>query len=311
MPYIIRDYRPGDFDGYVQLHVDAERLEPSGRCTSPQALAGSLARPNYSPKHDLFIAETGGKVVGGLNITPELGIGRVVLDCLIHPEHRRKGLATRLFHSAMRRASNLGASLAHVSIPQDNIAASSLLSGLGFGFVRRSLELTLGLAEVRLPDGEHIALSCRHLQRGEEDRLTEIQNRSFAGAWGYNPNTTEETIYRVNLSNCSHEHIVLVCEGHRPIGYCWTTISLEQNEAAGTSKGRIYMIGVGPAYQGRGAGKQALLAGLSQLKSRGIAVAELTVDSENKVARALYESVGFKIQSISAWYEKALAYPET
>jgi mycothiol synthase len=66
------------------------------------------------------------------------------------------------------------------------------------------------------------------------------------------------------------------------------------------------MLGVDPDYQGRGLGRQLLLVGLSYLKSKGLRVVELTVDSENKVACALYKSVGFNLWTSSLWYEKRL-----
>ena len=305
--YVIRNYRPSDFKDYVQLHVEAERLEPIGRYISPQVLGYSLGQPNSSPEKDLFIAEIAGTVVGYVNIRPELGIGRVVLDGLVHPEHRRRGLAPQLFHKAVHRALGLGARLAHVKISEGNVAAKALLSRLGFRFIRRFLGLKLELSELHPPSTEHLGLSCRYLRRGEEDKLTEIQNRAFAGTWGYNPNTTEEIAYR--LSYCSPEDVILVCQGDVPIGFCWTRVNLEQHAATGPSKGIIYMLGVDPHYRGKGVGRCALLAGLSYLKSRGMEVAELTVDGENKVAHALYESVGFSIWSISEWYEKALDQP--
>jgi mycothiol synthase len=305
-PYIIRNFRPDDFSSYVQLNVEAEKLEPTGRCTSPQALSEGLGRPNYLPEQDLFVAGVAGKVIGYIDVRSELGIGRAVLDCLVHPEHRRKGLATQLFHYASRRARELAARVVHVNVPEDNVAAKGLLSKLGFMFVRRFLELRLEFSKVHLPDGEHVALSCRHLQRGEEDKLTEIQNRSFAGTWGYNPNTLEEIGYRLNLIDSSPKDVILICEGDRPIAYCWTAINLGQNAAMGTNKGHIYMLGVDPDYRGKGIGKRALLAGLAHLRSKGMEVAELTVDSENVAGCALYESVGFKISATSAWYEKGL-----
>ena len=304
--YIVRNYRLTDFNNYVQFHLEVERLEQAGRCISPQALGEGLGRPNYSPENDLFIAEIDGKVVGYIDVTPELGIGRAVLDCLVHPELRRKSLATQLFHYAVRCATELKARVAYVNIPQHNVAAASLLSKLGFKFVRRFLELRRGLAEVHLPNAKHIALPCRPLQRGEENKLTEIQNRCFAGTWGYNPNTVEEIAYRLNLTNCSPEDVILVCDEENLVGYCWTTINKEENTTLGRSKGRIYMLGVAPDYQGKGIGKQVLMAGLSHLKSKGLEVAEVTVDSNNRAACALYESVGFKISSTSEWYEKAL-----
>lgn len=307
--YIIRNYRPDDFNNYIRLNVEAERLNPIGRCTSPQALGERLGRPNYLPGQDLFIAEQAGKVIGYIDVTPELNIGRVVLDGLVHPDHRRKGLATGLSRYAMRRATELGAPAAHVNILQDNLAAKGLLSKLGFRLVRRFLDLRLELLKAQLPDVKHIAILCRHLQHGEEDKLTQIQNCSFAGTWGYNVNTTEEIIYRLNLSNCSPNDVILASEEDKPIGYCWTTINLEEAPAAGTGKGRIYMLGVDPEYRGKELGKLLLLAGMSYLKGRGIEVVELTVDSQNRAACILYESIGFKISSTTLWYEKALDQP--
>ncbi|MBA7679601.1 Mycothiol acetyltransferase [subsurface metagenome] len=66
------------------------------------------------------------------------------------------------------------------------------------------------------------------------------------------------------------------------------------------------MLGVDPDYRGRGTGKKVLLAGLAYLKSKGRRVIELTVDSENRAACALYRSAGFKLRTSSLWYEKVL-----
>ena len=50
-----------------------------------------------------------------------------------------------------------------------------------------------------------------------------------------------------------------------------------------------------------------LLAGLAHLRRKGVWIVWLTVDSENQAACALYQSVGFKVQAGSRWYEKAVA----
>ena len=306
--YTIRNYQPADFKKHVLLNIEAEKLGPAGRCVSPQVIAENLRRPNYSSEQDLFIAEIAGNIVGYMDVTPELTIGRVILNCWIRPEHRRRGLGTKLLGYAMRRAKELGARVAHVNIPEDSIIAKSMLCKLGFSFVRRFLELRLDIGEIYWSDTDQAALECCPLQRGEEDKLTQIQNRAFAGTWGYNPNTVEEIIYRTNLSTCSPENVVLAYEGDKVIGYCWTEIIYE-GEAASKRKGRILMLGVDPDYRGRKAGKRVLLAGLAHLKSKGLQVAELTVDSENKVACALYQSTGFKVRASSLWYEKVIQWP--
>ena len=301
-PYVVRNYRPPDFVGYVQLNLEvANNLVRIERRASPQSLAKRLSRPNFSPEQDLFVVETAGEIVGYLEITPELRIGRVVLDCLVHPRHRRRGMATTLLACAMGRASELGAGVAHVNILQDNLSAASLLSRLGFEPVRRFLELSVNLSDIDFPDADCRSFSCRHLKRGEEDKLAHIQNLSFEGTWGYNPNTPEEIIY--NLAD-PQDVILIYKQGvsgpDTLVGYCWTEL------AGGADKGRIYMLGVDPGHRGRGVGKRVLLAGLRYLKSKNLKFVELTVDSENKAACALYQSLGFETRTTSLWYEKSL-----
>jgi len=303
--YTIRNYRPTDFDKYIQLNIEVEKLELTGRCTSPQLLRENLYRPNYSPEQDLFIVETAGNIVGYMDVAPEVRIGRVILNSLIHPDHRRRGLASKLLGHAIHRAQELGVRVTHVNIPQDNIIAKSVLTKLSFRFIREFLELRLDISRVRWKESGQSAIKYRNLRRGEESKLAQLQNRSFTGTWGYNPNTVEEIIYNTNLSGSSTEDVVLACEGDKVIGYCWTRITC--GAVTDRRKGQIFMLGVDPDYRGRGIGKRVLLAGLSHLRSKGLRVVELSVDGENRVALALYRSIGFEIRASSLWYEKALA----
>jgi len=302
--YNIRNYEPADFNKYVLLIAKAEKLEPTGRCVSPRVVAEQLERPNYSPEQDLFILWSD-DIVGYIDVKPELTIGRVVLDCWVYPEHRRKGLATKLLSYAADRAKELGANLAHVNIREDNVVAKRVLHRLSFSLVRQFLELGLDIPNVGKLDTTQAAIDCHYLQHGEEAKLTQLQNRAFAGTWGYNPNTVEEITFRVNSSTCSREDIVLIYEGDKAIGYCWTGISCERGIPS-IRKGRILMLGVAPDCRGKGIGIRLVLAGLALLKSKGLQFAELTVDSENKAACALYQSLGFKVQANTFWYEKVI-----
>ena len=305
-PYTTRNYRSKDFDKFVLLNIEAEKLEPTGRRISTQVIAETLGRPDYSPEQNLFLVEVTGNIVGYMDVRPELAVRRVILDCWIHPEHRRRGLATKLLNYAIYRAKELGAKIVHINIPEDNVIAKSVLSRLGFVCARRFLELRLDMAKVRRQDLKQATLGCRHLLRGEEDKLAQIQNRSFTGTYGYNPNTVEAITYRANLSHCSPEDVVLTYDRDKIVGYCWTEIIDEREATISERKGRIFMLGADPNYRGRGVGKRVLLAGLAYLKSKGLQAAELIVDSENKAACALYRSVGFEVQTSSLWYEKVL-----
>ena len=303
--YTIQNYHAKHFASFVLLKNEAQSLDAGGCYLSPQAIRESLRRPNYVPEQDLFLVEVSGEIVGYTDITNETGIGRVILDCYIQPHHRRRGLATRLFDYAGKRARALGAKIAHVNISRDNTIAQRVLVKLGFQPVRSFYELRLQLDKVFLPEIT-TRFSIGHFQKGDEDKLTVLQNRCFTGTWGYNPNTEEEVKYSIRRSNCELEGILIACDGDKPVGYCWTRLEYDEKQRSSKGRGRIFMVGVDPDYRNTGIGRSLLLAGLSYLQSRGLLVAQLTVDSENKVAFALYRSIGFEVHNSSWWYEKAL-----
>ncbi len=303
--YIIRNYRDSDFNTYLRLRNEAAKLGPYPYPLTPQSLRNNLARPNYSPERDLFLVELSGEVVGYLDVRPETKIERVILDCFIRPEHRRKGLAGKLLTHAENRANELGAKVAHVSVLEKNTIAQKASARLGFRLIHREHELRLALNETTVRETPAL-FPIRHLQPGEEDKLTHIQNRSFTGSWGYNPNTEEEIRYATSTGAYIPEEILLACDGDRPVAYCCTGVEYQEEDGADKEIGRISMIGVDPDYQKLGMGRAVLLAGLSYLKNKGVRIAQLTVDDDNEPAITLYRSVGFRKYDTSLWYEKVL-----
>ena len=302
--YIIRNYSSKDFDKYVQLHVESDQLEPSGSFISAKGLSDILGRPNFAPETDLFVAEFSGNIVGYLSVTLEPGIQRALLDGLVHPLHRLKGIATKLFSSGLQRISKSSIASAQVSVLETNASAKSFLSHLKFTFIRHFFEMRLNLNSRQLPTARQGATNSRRLKQGEENLLTEIQNRCFADSWGFNPNTEAEIAYRLNMHGRSPEDVILTYMDDKPVGYCWIIINAEENAKREKSKGLIHMLGVDPDYRQQEIGRAILLNGLDDLKARGVDIVELTVDSENPAACSLYESVGFEIYAKTEWYER-------
>jgi mycothiol synthase len=307
LPYIIRNFRSTDFSDYVSLNREAEILEPSGRRIAPQLIAEHLGQPNYNPEQNLFVVEIASNIIGYLDVTPELITRRAILNCWVHPKHRRRGIATKLLNHAMYRAQKLEATAIYVNIAENNTIAKKVLSKLGFSFVRQFLKLRLDITKFHQTSPYTDSTMYHHLKHGEEDKLTLIQNRAFTDTWGYNPNTVEEIAYHINSSTCSPEDIALIYEKDKIISYCWTGTSYE-GETISKRKGRIFMLGVDPDHRGRGMGRKALMAGLTHLKRKNLQIIELTVDSENKAALALYQSAGFKIWASNFWYKRTLNY---
>ncbi len=303
---IIRNYQADDFDSFVLLHIEADTHDQSGHYTSRQRLAEDLGHPRFHPENNMFVAERGESLIGCVSVFPEPEIGRALLDGLVHPLHRQRGIAARLYDHARRHAHKTGCEVAQVCIAETNRAAKNLLQRLGFQCIRRFLVMEMKLSANPLPDITPNNYTIRQLLPGEEQTLTHIQNRSFADAWGFNPNTREEIAYRINLSTCTAEDIIMAYEGDHPIAYCWTRKLMEENAPSEKIKGEIHMLGVDPDFRKQHVGRNVLLAGLSHLKSKGITRVELTTDGEDPVAGRLYGSVGFKASMILKWYETKL-----
>jgi len=301
--YIIRNYRPADFDSYIALALEACKLGTNLVTVTAQTISEGMSWPGYSAENDLFVVEYEGRIIGYLNFRAELEIGRVIMDGFIHPEHRRKGLAKELLSHGMRRARELSAKVVHVNILEENKATRTVLTRLGFKYIKRFCELKLDMDNLDWEDADKNAADCRCLRPGEEGRLADIQNRSFAEHWGYNPNTLETIAYYTQQKSFSPENVILTCEGENVTGYCWVEI-FTSGIPDNIREAEIHMIGTHPDHRGKGMGRKLLLAGLSYLKSKDVRIVRLIVDSENEVARALYNSVGFETHRYNLWYEK-------
>jgi mycothiol synthase len=265
-----------------------------------------LDHPYYQADKNLFFAEADGVIIGYVNILPELDIGRVVLEYGVSPSYNLEAILERLFHRALRRARDLRAKVAHVNIPEAESAQGVFLSNLGFRVVRRFYEMRLGVANVNLEAVDQRDLAYRYLSAGENELLARIENRCFTGTWGYNPNRAEDITWRLKVKGNCLEDVILATDRGEVIGYCWTEVECGRDLPMGKSKGRVYMLGVAPDYRNRDIGKELLKAGLLHLKSKGREIIDITVDSQNVAAVALYRSLGFQTWGETIWYEKVI-----
>ena len=264
------------------------------------------SRPNYEVSKNLFFAEVDGVILGYVNVLPELGIGRVILEYGVSPLHELGVILDKLFDRALERAGELGAKVAHVSIPATDLAAAELLSKLGFKAIRRFYELRLDLSGADIEAAEQPGMSCRHLGTGEEELLAWIENSCFTGTWGFNPNTAKYIGWELSARGDCPDDVILAISECRPVGYCWTEAECGRDSTTGRSKGRIYMLGVDTDYRGKSLGRKLLLAGLLHLRDKGRELVDITVDSQNIAAVTLYRSLGFQVHGETIWYEKAL-----
>jgi mycothiol synthase len=291
----VRNYRPHE-------PKDAAAY---GRLRKGAVLAHLLSHPYYEADKNLFFAEANGIVIGYINVLPELGIGRVVLDYGVSPSQWPEAVLKELLKNALKRAKELRARVVHLSLPLAEAAQARVLSTLGFKPVRRFYELRLNISEVNLEAAGCPDFAHRCLEAGEEEMLAHIQSRCFAGTWGYNPNTVEEIAWQLKIKNNCPEGVILAMDKGEVVGYCWTETVFSTDLSIG-KQGRVYMLGVDADYRGKGLGRKLLLAGLLHLRDKGREFIDITVDSQNIAAVTLYRSLGFQLHDETVWYEKAL-----
>lgn len=89
-----------------------------------------------------------------------------------------------------------------------------------------------------------------------------------------------------------------------PVAFHWTKIEPDQQGSDDGARlvGEVYVVGVHPAYQGRGLAGPLTDLGLAHLVSRGCTDVVLYVDGENVAARATYERAGLQVQATDQVY---------
>jgi len=304
--YAIRTYLPEDLEGYLSLRTLGGERDSSGSYVYSQVIAEQAGWPDYTPAKDLFILEAADGIAGYAKVVPELAIGRVVLTFWVHPRLTDRGWGKELLAAAVGRAGQLNAIEAHANVAEEDKVLRKELIGVGFRRIRLFLELTLDMSEVGWREVERAGAGCRLLHHGETEALAELQNASFAGSWGYCPETPDAIRHRLGIAD-HYPTILAVADGQgRIIAYSWVEITDKGTRGQRRAKGRINMLAVAPSHRGRGMGDRVLAAALLHLRDEGMEVVDLTVDARNEAARALYHARGFKIKKRSPWYGRAL-----
>lgn len=121
----LRKARPDD-DPFVRELADAEgsRVDPERERSLPQAL--------LLVAEDENVGEPLGFVLGW-RVADELEI----IDLIISPQARRRGVARRLVDELFIMTRPLGVDSAHLEVRESNVAARTLYSKLGFSEVGR------------------------------------------------------------------------------------------------------------------------------------------------------------------------------
>jgi mycothiol synthase len=172
-----------------------------------------------------------------------------------------------------------------------------LLQNCGFVYERCFLRMERSLTEPiptpQFPSG--FTLSSNQGRQDIEARL-DLYNQAFSDHWNFYPTTIEELTHEESDEDYQPElELLAIAPESSYAAFCLCKIDREDNAQRGCLEGWIGVLGTRREFRRRGLGRAMLLAGLQKLRSAGMEVAKLGVDTENvNLAQGLYESVGFQ-----------------
>lgn len=244
--------------------------------------------------------------VGYAQVSHEDRNGTWALELVVDPHHRDRQpeIAPRLLQAALEvvRAEGGGPLQYWVARPGPEHDRMATEAGL-------SHDRDLHQMRRALPAGLEPKVKVRPFRVGQDEQAwLVLNNRAFAGhdeqgAW------TSQTLADRMAQPWFDPGGLLIHEVDGAMAaFCWTKVHTHTDHdhdpgtAHGGPLGEIYVIGVDPAHQGRGLGRDMVSVGLVHLEQLGLPAAMLYVDAGNRVAVGLYESMGFTVDHVDRCY---------
>lgn len=260
-------------------------------------------------------------IVGYLYLSPADEHADRTAELCVAPHARRHGVGSALLEAALGETSRLKTLAvlrvwAHGSLP----GSSQFARKAGFTAVR---ELRLLKLPTTADDGGEprsfeppptppgIELDTFRPGEDEEEWLA-LNARAFAhhpeqGRWtrlDLDEREAEEWFDPAGffLARAAEDASNTRAKG-RLLGFHWTKVH-PAGEYGPAPVGEVYVLGVDPEAGGHGLGRILTLAGLRHLAQSGLQSVILYVDGDNVRAVRLYESLGFRSQTVDTLYER-------
>jgi mycothiol synthase len=310
----VRNYEVSDLRALAELINAADRVDNAGFATTAEALAHSLAGPRTRVSDTVFLAASGGQLLGYVRLTAleHENYECVVVHGIVHPGWRRQSIGTALMQRAEKRARELkGGRPLFLDMPVRGpvAGAAELAQSLGLQAVRYFFYMEChdlqSLAEPVLPGG--IVLR-NYVVDQDEAAFVAAYNDGFSDHWGQVPHTLEQEMHRLMAPDFRMEDSLLAVDQDGQIaGLCLLDFPETEGGTSHNTPPLIDDLAVQHAYRRRGIGTALLLAGMHRIRDEGFSAAALAVDAENtNKALKLYESVGFVAKSRGTVYRKEL-----
>ena len=243
-----------------------------------------------------LLAREGDELVGFAHLDLTDPVAGGAGELVVHPEHRRAGLGSRIVQELLDRAgrSEVAAGRLRLWAHGEHPGAVALATTLGFTQARvlwqMRRSLLAPLAEPHLPEGVHL----RPFVVGADEReFLRVNNAAF----DWHPEQGGWDLDQVKLREAEpwfdpNGFLLAVDADDRLLGFHWTKVHGDGGHSH-EPIGEVYVLGVDPSARGMHLGAALTLAGLRHLRDGGLRQVMLYVEADNEAAVRVYRDLGF------------------
>ncbi|CAB4335411.1 MAG: mycothiol synthase [Actinobacteria bacterium] len=232
------------------------------------------------------------ELVGYLHLDQTDRVAGPVVELVVHPDFRRKGIGSALISEARSRAKESRLRLwAHGELD----SAYQLAASLGFAKSRELWQMRRSLlAPIPKFVGVNDVVIRPFVPGQDEDAWIAVNAQVFEDHPEQGQLTRADLDIRMSEAWFDPLGFLLAEQRGEIIGFHWTKIHGGQTSSHGHPEmGEVYALGVRPAARKSGLGRLLTIRGLEYLRDKELSAAMLYVDADNVAARKMYETLGF------------------
>ena len=232
------------------------------------------------------------------------------VELVVAPDHRRHGVGSALW-TAVSGGHPRARVWAHGNLESARgfAAAQSLQAVRELHKMSRPLAAADAVASAAaLPDG----FTARAFVPGQDEQAwLETNAAAFADHPEQGRMTLADLRERMGQPWFDPAGFIIVEAAGAPgrvAAFHWTKVDAEQRSTLDPAApaGEVYVVGVHPAYQGRGLAKPLTALGLAHLAALGLPEVVLYVDGDNAGALRTYSGLGFRDIMVDVMYSRAV-----
>ncbi|HET7302938.1 MAG TPA: mycothiol synthase [Segeticoccus sp.] len=304
---------PAQVEQVLELAGAATRADQV-RPLSEQTLLQLRPGADQQPQVVHHLVQEGDRLLGYAQRTPGADEGgSSSAEVVVAPRARRRGVGRALLDTVLDDDAHT-----RVWAHGDLEAARALAASAGLRSVRQLWQMRRPLRgewselpAAGLPDG-FVARSFEAGRTGpesDEEAWLRVNARAFASHAEQGRMSRADLDQRMAEPWFDAKGFILVDDTTDPsapaatlAAFHWTKVEPPEDGQGRPTSGEVYVVGVDPAYQGRGLGKAVTLLGLQHLRSLGLEEATLYVDGDNEAALATYARLGFERSAVDVMY---------